>query len=74
MSATTAAHTTADAETPAASGRAVLDAPRVLPPPSVRDAAEAALRRKSRRQGLLLMIASSAAMIALIAGILLSFR
>ncbi|HEY1931254.1 MAG TPA: hypothetical protein VGG99_04520 [Acetobacteraceae bacterium] len=54
-----------------APGRLAPDLPRPTP---IRDGAEAALRRTARRQGLLLLIASSAAMIALIAGILLSFR
>ena len=38
------------------------------------DAAEITLRRKARHQGLLLLIASSIAMIGLIVGIWLSFR
>lgn len=46
-------------------------APRTIP---LRDATEAVLRRRARRQGLMLMIASSVAMIALIAGIWMSFR
>ena len=46
-------------------------APQIAP---LHDAAEAALRRRARRQGLLLMVASSAVMIALLVGIWLSFR
>jgi hypothetical protein len=46
-------------------------APRSVPP---HDAAEAALRRRARRQGFWLTIASSAAMILLILATLLSFR
>lgn len=40
----------------------------------LRDAVEVALSRRARRQGLWLMIASSAVMLALIVGIWLSFR
>jgi hypothetical protein len=70
MSSTTATQVT-ETDARIAPGRLAPDTPRPTP---IRDAAEAALRRKARRQGLLLMIASSAVMIALIAGILLSFR
>jgi hypothetical protein len=40
----------------------------------VRDAVEATLRQRARRQGFWLLIASSATMIALIVGIWLLFR
>jgi hypothetical protein len=62
-----------DANTTTVTGRVSPGVLRAAPhPPLVHDAAEAAVTRKARRQGLLLMIASAVAMIALIGGILLA--